>query len=295
MKTIPTISRNHVIPHVQGFRVYTLTSDEIDLAVVPELGAKIISLKDRRTGREWLWHPEGGLKLFKNNLHDDFSKSPLVGVDECLPTIQPCQWNGRALPDHGEVWSTAWEVDAAAWEDGLLKTTARLKISPLELTRTIELTGNEIGVRYELNNLSATEEPFIWAIHPLLRLHAGDELELPDSTRALLNGATWVDAVTSVIPPQKSAKIFAQPVSESRAAIHNATSGDRLEFAWDAAENDTLGLWLTRGGWHGHDHFAIEPTNAAGDSLALMAEGKRCGVVAGNSSVSWQLGIRVGR
>ena len=41
---------------------------------------------------------------------------------------------------------------------------------------------------YELTNLAATEEKFVWAIHPLLRLQPGDQLELPASTRALLNG-----------------------------------------------------------------------------------------------------------
>ena len=289
-----TLANNSVISHMDGFTVYTLGNDDAELTVVPELGAKIISLKNRRTGREWLWHPAGGLKLFKNNLHDDFSTSPLAGVDECLPTILPCNWRGRNLPDHGEIWSTAWNVNAVAWEDGILKTTARLKISPFELTRTIELVGNEIRLGYELNNLAKTEENFIWAIHPLLRLQAGDQLELPASTRALLNDAEWVDAVTSIIPDKNYAKIFARPISESHAAIHNKTGDDRLEFVWDAAENNTLGLWLTRGGWHGHDHFAIEPTNAEGDCLAMAAAEKRCGTVAGNGSVSWQLCLRVG-
>jgi hypothetical protein len=79
----------------QNFAVYILNNGEVELAVVPELGAKIISLKNLRTGREWLWHPMGGLELFKNQAGDDFSTSPLVGIDECLPTIAPCSWQGR--------------------------------------------------------------------------------------------------------------------------------------------------------------------------------------------------------
>jgi galactose mutarotase-like enzyme len=138
----------------QGFEVYTLNNGEIEVSVVPELGAKIISLKNVRTGREWLWHPPEGLKLFRNRSGDDFSKSPLVGIDECLPTIAPCRWQGRELPDHGELWNAPWSIDAAALEEGILKTRVKLLISPFELERTIELHESEIRINYQLNNYS---------------------------------------------------------------------------------------------------------------------------------------------
>src|SRR5262245_37293620 len=106
----------------QGFAVHLLASEQVELAVVPELGARIISLRDRRTGRDWLWHPAGGLKLFRNQPGDRFETSPLAGIDECFPTVVPCQHQGRALPDHGELWTAAWEVDHEAWKSGLLRT-----------------------------------------------------------------------------------------------------------------------------------------------------------------------------
>jgi len=278
----------------QGFEVYVLNNEEIELAVVPELGAKIISVKNLRTGREWMWHPPGGPKLFANRPGDDFSQSPLVGADECLPTVAPCVWQGRTLPDHGEVWSESWEVDSAAWAGGRLKTSVRLKISPFEFERTVGLHEDEIHLGYRLNNLSAQAEAFIWAFHPLLSSQAGDQLELPASTRALLNGAGWVDAAPLTIPENNSAKVFAQPVVEGLAGIRNRLTGDRLEFVWNPAENDTLGLWLTRGGWHGHHHFAIEPANGDNDTLALAAGRNHCGLVPAADSVSWQIRLRVG-
>ena len=278
----------------QGFEIYALNNEVVELEVVPELGAKIISLKNLQTGREWLWHPAGGLKLFYNRAGDDFLQSPLVGVDECLPTIAPCEWQGRALPDHGEVWSAPWSVDAAAWKNGILKTRIRLNISPLEFERTIELRENEIQISYQLINRGTAEEKFLWAFHPLLKLQPGDELELPAPTRALLNGANWIDAIDSAVPEKGCAKIFAAPIGEGFASVKNSKTGARLEFIWDAAENDTLGLWLTRGGWHGHHHFAIEPTNGGDDALAVAANQNRCGKILGNSFANWRLCLRVG-
>jgi hypothetical protein len=290
-----TPPRNQITVRLfQNFAIYILNNGEVEVAVVPELGAKIISLRNLRTGREWLWHPVGGLKLFKNQIGDDFFTSPLVGIDECLPTITPCSWQGRQIPDHGEVWRVPWQVDAEALRSGTLKSSVTLKVSPFKLIRTIELRGNVVHLRYELINRSLKEESFIWAIHPLLRLEDGDQLELPDSTHKLLNDIIWISAIGSAIPENKCAKTFARPICRGLAAVRNEINGDRLEFEWDSVENNTLGLWLTRGGWHGHHHFAIEPTNADEDVLALAAERKRCGIVAAADSVTWQIRLRVG-
>jgi hypothetical protein len=282
------------VTQFQGFTVHTLQSEGVALAVVPELGAKIISLKDLRTQREWLWHPRDNLELFINRPRDAFSDSPLVGMDECLPTILPCTWRGREIQDHGEVWNRSWEVDHDAWQMGVLKTTIKLKSLPLIFERKILLQGHEVRIDYKLSNLGSVEENFVWAIHPLLRLAAEDELELPHSTRKLLNGEAWVDDVTTAIPSSNCAKAFAHPVTEAWAALKNGTTGDRLEFVWDSRQNNSLGLWITRGGWHGYHHFAIEPTNADHDCLATAAGRKRCGKIPGNDSVNWQLLLRVG-
>ncbi len=277
----------------QGFAAYVLASSEVELAVVPELGARIVSLQDLRTGREWLWHPADGLKLFRNQPGDRFEAGPLVGVDECFPTIAPCRHQGRNLPDHGELWTAAWTVDHDAWEAGLLRTNASTEISPFDFSRTIELVGSEARLQYQLTNRSATKENFLWALHPLLRLQAGDRLELPSSTRALLNGEPWLDNL-SVSGAGECAKVFAAPVAEGFAAISNRATGDRLEFEWSPTENNVLGVWLTRGGWHGHEHFALEPTNSDADTLSSAAACGRCGTLPGGQTISWRVCLRVG-
>ena len=278
----------------QGFDVFVLSNQDVELAVVPELGARIISLKDLRTKREWLWHPTCQRNLFRNRAGDRFESSPLVGLDECLPTIAPCFWGQRDLPDHGEVWAAGWTVDREAWERGLLRTSVGLKISPFDFARTIELNENEVRLRYHLRNRATAAEDYLWAMHPLLRLQSGDKLELPLSTRALLNGADWLDALNSSSKTGDCEKTFASPISDGWAAIRNRESGDRLHFEWDAADNNTLGLWLNRGGWHGHHHFAIEPANGESDILTVAAQRKCCGRIAAGGVATWQVCIRVG-
>ena len=73
------VANQRMVRREQGFEVFILANQDVELAVVPELGARIISLKDLRTRREWLWHPAGGRKLFRNCAGDSFESGPLVG------------------------------------------------------------------------------------------------------------------------------------------------------------------------------------------------------------------------
>ena len=214
-------------------------------------------------------------------------------MDECLPTVEPCVWRGRQLHDHGEVWAAAWEVDGGAWKSGALKTSVSMNISPHDFARTLELDRNEIRLTYQLVNRSRMAEYFIWAMHPLLRLQTGDRLVLPSCTRALMNGEALIDELDLVMFKGNAFKVFAGPLKSGMAAIESNQTGERIEFDWASAENNSLGLWLTRGGWHGHHHFAIEPTNAGADALTTAVVRRWCGMLQGASSLGWQVRIRI--
>lgn len=99
---------------VQGFAEYGLRSETIEVLVVPELGARVLRLRSLISGADWMWHPPGALRLFRNQVGDAFERSTLAGMDECLPTTAQCEVGCRRLPDHGEAWASAWEIDEDA-------------------------------------------------------------------------------------------------------------------------------------------------------------------------------------
>jgi len=277
-----------------GFEVRFLRNTWLEIVVVPELGGKIVSLKNLRTGREWMYRPEVCAKLFRNKLGDDFANSPLVGWDECLPTITPCHWRGQDLPDHGEVWSAAGRLDEAAWAEGIIKIMFVLPVSPFEFTRTIHLQGDTLNVDYRLVNLSGEAREFLWIMHPLLALREGDRLVLSPEIRRHLQSQPWLDSLEFSDPSAALAKVFAGPLQSGQAEIANVISGDRLILKWDATDCNMLGIWLTRGGWHGHHHLALEPANGDHDSLAVAAgEWKRCGIIAPFAEKQWSVQVQL--
>ena len=296
-----------------GFAVVGLRSADLELALVPELGAKIISLKSVRSGHEWLWHPgdpEANVKLFRNKTGDDFASSTMTGIDECIPTISPCPWRGRNLPDHGEVWSVPWRLDRAALARQEVATRVDLPLSPLTLERRLTLTGTELRFGYSLTNRGTDVEEYLWAIHPLLSIGAGDRVELPEEVRALrlenagnpdgARGETWawprphegVDLTRLDIKDNRSSKIkgFAEALQHGWAKLHSAAARQTLTMRFDPAKLNTLGFWLTRGGWNGYHHLALEPTNGAPDRLDLaVTQWRRYASIAPGRAATWDM------
>ena len=272
-----------------GVAVYGLRNRSTEIRVAPELGAKIISLKNLETGREWMWRPPGPFRLFHNEPGDPFERSTLVGTDECLPTVAPCKWRGRNLPDHGEVWSVPWTIDRNASEQGRIKTRVATPVSPFVFERTIRLEERKVRLDYGIRSVSSEPETFLWAFHPLLEIVEGDRIELPADVRSVLVESVsglpdmphgrvrpWPDPIPGVELGQMDfgsygpacAKLFVGSPGEGRAAIVNSRTRESLTLEFDARQNPALGIWLTRGGWHGYEHVALEPTNLASDSLA---------------------------
>jgi galactose mutarotase-like enzyme len=276
--------------HPCGVDLVTLRNEQVAIVVAPELGAKVVSLTNLRSGRDWL--SDGSpAALVRNKLGDNFASSTLSGWDECLPTISACTWNGRELPDHGEVWSVPWVADTS--QPTRVRTTVDLPLSPLRFSRELSLQENEITATYTLTSLAEVPQLFLWAMHPLIVPRAGDRVVLPQDALSQLSDSAWLNNLDLSGRFPAYAKVFIARLPEGRAAVVNDNTGDRLSFEWNALENNTLGIWLTRGGWNGCHHLALEPTNAAADSLADAATQNHCGVIDANETKTWTIRMRI--
>ncbi len=293
---------------IQGFQIYGLRNDAVEIAVMPELGAKVSSLIQHATGREWMWTPPQGAHFFRQPTGSSFLESSIVGADECIPTIVPCQWRGRDLTDHGEVWTEAWTLDEAAFAQGALVTSIKFPISPFWLERRISLVDNNVRFEYTLRNESAELQEFMWAYHPLMKISEGDQLVLPADTgmRTYVAGNCPWDKGNETrwrwpnLAPEahierldlggtgRGIKLFSDPVPAGNVAIHNARTGEKLTYTFDAKQVDTIGIWLNRGSWNGYQHLAIEPGIGAPDPLdRAVQDWQRFGAVAPGEITQW--------
>lgn len=309
-----------------GFRTIEASNGCIALRLFPELGAKLASLQDLRTGREWLWRSQR-VPLGRHRYGESYiEKADSGGWDECFPTVAACEyplWPARRthLPDHGDLWSQEWTTHAHRYRDCLaIRNSCQAVALPCEFVRTLILParGATLHMHYEVRNLGPADVAFIWSAHPLLRLQPGMRLRFPESARFNVYSAapgTRLSPDTGLIWPltvehgERSVKLERMPAPDARVAFK--IWSDPLEEGWAAvsAEDGTLrmqfdvreipqvALWLNAGGWSGAGgepeyNFALEPCIGAQDSLqdAVVKHG-RYGLLRGGATQRWALQI----
>ena len=305
-----------------GFEVLHFSNGVVAVDLVPALGGKLSSLRDLRTGREWLWRSD---QLPWRQLPYGTSyveQADTGGWDECFPTVAACRYPGQnlELPDHGEVWSSAWETAVEPVADGVTVTTVAYgKQLTYRFTRVLTLKGgaDRLQLDYTVDEVGQDLD-VIWSAHPLFRIESGMSVALPDDAVLrvfsvdagelpaeplrwpfVLQGASGpVDLATLPGPEAGVAfKVWTEPLSEGWAELR-ARDG-RLRFSFDVAEVPQVGLWLNAGGWSGtggepYWNLALEPCIGAQDSLqeAVEVHDFYRRIPAG-STAHWSLGVEL--
>jgi galactose mutarotase-like enzyme len=296
----------HAIPAL------SLESDRLRVVILPDLGAKIVSLFDKTAGHEWLVPPMRPLK--QTAYGDDFVSQDMSGWDEMMPTIVACKYEGASLPDHGEVWSIPWQVQPS--ESEVTLTVAGVAL-PYRLTRRLALvTPDYLELRYHLVNQGTTEFPYLWAAHPQFNADPHTRLVLPSEVTQVVNvidqdpawgpagslhawpaavdrtGQTWrLDRVRPAhhhtcrkfyVPPEQPA---------SWAALVHEGKGCQLRMEWSPSELPYLGLWVDEGAYNSLPAAAFEPSNAYYDSLARAVEKNKVPYLKPGEVCTWTLRI----
>jgi hypothetical protein len=295
-----------------------LENDLVRLVAVPSLGARVVSLVDRRTGREWLvgGEPPGIADAERWSSEDAvFGGAEAFGWDECLPTVAPCpdplDPAGTPLRDHGDQWGRATSVEAGL--DGFSAAWASPRW-PLVLRRTLRLDGPAVVAEYRLDANGDRALPVLWSMHALLALEPGAWIVVEPAARARLThhtglgiapdlaevdwpvaptatgGSVALDVVRAVEAGQ-AAKLYLAAAGLSTVAARGV-DGAELRFAWDRAVAPALGIWFSYGGWPpgepGRRHqVAIEPTTSPDDDLAGALATGRARVVEPGTPLRW--------
>ncbi|MBX0331402.1 aldose 1-epimerase family protein [Oscillochloris sp. ZM17-4] len=278
----------------EGFAAIQVDTGPLALTVIPELGGKISSLRDTRSGREWLWrHPRMAYRRVPHG-SSYVAAADTGGWDECFPSVSACAypalpWAGVPVQDHGELWSqtAATQIDVGD-ESVSLHTRWHGVMLPYQFERTIRLDAGSarLSIAYRLS--SAADEPlaWIWSAHPLIAIEPGMELSLPPGARfhsGRRSGLPFPRSIPSAggdvdlsrLPARDagaSIKLWSAPLTDEGWASLRAPDG-ALHMRWDVAEIPQVAVWLNLGahafdGGEPYYNMGLEPCIGAQDSLA---------------------------
>lgn len=285
---------------------------------MPEFGGKIISLRSRRTGEEFLLPPLNNYRHVSSSAI--FSESDGGGFDECLPSVAACEsiLGEPSVPDHGDLWRLPWHVDS---EHPPVVLHADAVSRPLRLTRRARLDGASLVLNYELANLSDAPATWLWSAHPLLRVDSGDRIVLPDEIAevhvaycasglfAADSSIPWPAArPASGLPADLSQvgegdgvtanKFFVRMGPSGWGALYRKRAGQGLVIRFAASSLPFLGLWVCLGAWPGESAekqytVALEPSTSDTDSLASAVRNGTARSLGGRQLYGWSLEIEL--
>ncbi|NUQ00272.1 MAG: hypothetical protein HUU35_10500 [Armatimonadetes bacterium] len=298
----------------RGQKAVALSGDGLRLTLLPDLGAKIVSIVDQ-DANEYIWQSDGEYRLPEYG--SPFDTWDVSGWDECFPTVAACTlasgpWAGVTAPCHGEVWSLPHQVIE---RDGALTTRVHGVRFPYTFERTIRPAGPAAWrLDYRVVNQAALELPYLYSAHPLLRVSPGTRLLLPNEVRwarvdnslnhrvgalgdtlawprAVLPGGATVD-LGEVVGAELSAgdKLYSEPPgSAGWCGLVDPVRQVVCGFRFDPAELPRVGIWQNQGWQPGQLNVALEPCSGYPDRLDLaLARGEARRLPAGGEA-TWSL------
>jgi hypothetical protein len=286
-----------------SLEIITLDCKDLSVRLVPAFGARIISLTDLRTGRDWI---SAGPSLGSPERDAVFGPETATGWDECFPTVSPCHSPaGTPLRDHGDLWGRPWTITDVSRQTA----STAFEGSSYKFGRTLRLEGNSLVCDYIVVNASNRPLEFLWAMHALFALTPQDRIDLPAGIPGMATfrsdgrkGGAFLWPSGADFPLDT-----VQPIERRFAAkflFDNAPTGVRIDgpdgsLLIEAQKPfaSALGLWLCYGGWPGTEgvhQVAIEPTNAPADDLSSAHAIGRATLVPAWQSVSWWTRLTVG-
>jgi galactose mutarotase-like enzyme len=304
-------------------RELVLVNSRLIVTVLPAMGGKISGIERKKTGTQFLQQAEGNYHNVQlPEYGQDFMPPYAAGFDDCFPTVSSCSvsFNGETidLPDHGELWTSRWEVEQSG--PGVKLTTYGKKLD-YRFTKWIQLDGDSIIIRYRVENVGKSAIPFIWSSHPLLNVDPGDELMLhSEINEVLVDGMTeeeigkfgdrlsWRDLKSNLLPfdlsvvqPIKTdfaGKFFSEKLQTGAAGIYRKQTDETLLFKFDTAAIPYLGIWLCYGGWPEKSEkkdltVALEPCIGRPDSLKRAIEWGESLEIKCSELAEWSLEITI--
>ena len=297
-----------------------LSTEAVELEIVSEVGARVVSLRDKRRDREWLVQGKPPEELEQMAWAEEgapFGSRESYGWDECLPTTlvcpDPLDPSAPQLRDHGDQWGRGAYLFIDSGR-GVVEHTWSVPRWPYRLSRSLSFVDQQtLQVDYRLVSLADEPLPITWAQHALLRLEAGSVFVLPGVHRVTPSATMGIDLPEELDWPKATASdgrpidlsrltpdagwatvVYAEPGPDVRAV---APDGARLDLEWDREFAPLLRVWLGHGGWPvggpANNQVALEPVTSADDDLLGALEHGRAHTLSPRGESRWWVRMRL--
>ena len=277
---------------VNGFEVLVLANSRVRASVVPSLGGRMWELLDRSRERQWIWHRDDCpiAASASGSCYDDVWAG---GWEELFPNDAAADFEGRALPDHGEWWRMAWTVaEAYGGAEAIVRLVADTHVRRTSCIKEFRLRehADTIEISYRIENRETEPFHFLFKQHLPIAITPSCALVVPGGLVTavdpafgsllpgagpfgwpLAHGADGNSVDLRQVPPQSSKDqefVYITDVPESWCGIDDADQGASLRLRYDKHTMPYLWLFLSYGGWRECYTAVLEPSTNMPKDLA---------------------------
>lgn len=291
----------------------TLGSPQLRVRLDPRWGGRVEELTDLRSGDDWIYHLARSHPVDSpSSTYDDVWGG---GFEELFPNDAPGVFQGRALRDHGELWDAPFEV--------LERTPASISLRrvcetvPASVDKLVSLASDrpELRLRYTLRNLGSGTLPYLFKLHPAIRVEEGDALLLSGGTVTAVDpafsrmiggpgpfrwplavGVTGAPVDLSVVPPREARLaefVYVSDMPEGWCGVRRGNGGGEIRFSFPADVFPYCWLFLAYGGWRNHFTAVLEPCTNMPKDLDAAWERGTCAVLAPGATSEFEVSVSV--
>jgi hypothetical protein len=289
-----------------------LHSPALRCAVAPDRGLSLTSLTGP-SGDEWLMYDpaRGPAAAGPGAAYDDVWRG---GFEELFPSDAPGPFDGRELPDHGELWRSPFAVTEQG-EQAVAGTLACASV-PATVRKRVALDPARpaVALDYAITNTGAAPLRFLFKLHAALRVEGEDRVELPGGTVTAVTpgfGALASDAprpwpapvddagrlldLSRVRPREARFRefVYVRDMPAGWCGVARARTGERLRLTCDRAVFPECWLFITYGGWRDYHTIVLEPCTNWPKDLSEAAARGRCAVLAPGATLATRVTVEI--
>jgi len=293
---------------LDGTDLVRLESDHLQVDVAPGVGGRIISLREKVGGHEFLWR-NTRLRLHRVPPGSPYDPNFYGGIDELLPNDIPERIDGVECPDHGELWTRRldWQLEGCS-----LILEGRLPRCGLFYRRRMGLVADKptVNFKYRISNPTDAARHFLWNFHAALAVAPGDVIECP-AEKAQVADPSWSrhrnldpfhwplieGQVASVVPAKDGTcdSFHLYQLSAGRLAWRRPAQGLTFAYRFDTRVLPYASVWASYGGFDGHYTVLLEPSTAMPNRVGEAIARRQCSLLAPGAVLETEVSLDAGR
>jgi hypothetical protein len=298
---------------VGGMKGLILENEKIRIVLMPEFGARILSLIYKPTETEFAWH-NPRVPIVNPTYQRQFED--VSGLFECVPTCEACSIKGRKLPLYGEVAFEPWRLTRTEKKSRsvIVKMQRKCEVCPLIVHKTLTISKNEptVTLDHRLTSLCNEVLEYHYSAHNTLQINPSYRIVLPHEVTKVKLGMAVTDRLGDLgdeiawpITTDRNGKtidlskvgqptegvgenLYTPKLKESWCAAFNESRKEAIGFSFDSKVVPYVLVWTNWGGYLGYYHIALEPTTGRPDNLEVAVnEWKNYAALEPKAEVSW--------